>query len=160
MKKILIGCFSFIFLIAIIFGSIYFIVSYNEVYKYILNGYYDKDEYPQENAFQDSTDYYQYYYKDNTDDKFKKSSNYIEVTENEIEKLEGYFNDFSNWMDAGERSDEYDFKNEYITPGDYFQITTKDGKQVGKAEETYYYNYTIFYYDIETHTLYRCHSNI
>lgn len=124
----------------------------------ILSGYYDSEEYWDKDGFQDYTDYCKYYYDSKYDNVFKRNSSYEKVEEKDIENLVGYFNDFSKWM--SNRNDEYDFDTKYITKGDYVAIKTKENEKIGNSYYEKYDNYTIYLYDIETHTLYYIHNNI
>lgn len=126
------------------------IVLMNEDKKYIEKGYYDKIEYS-EGEFQDYTDYNKYYYKAKYDKKFKENKNYTKVTKDNIEELTNYIIKFSTWMEDAQNI--YDFNLESINEGDlFYQKKDKNTKE---------YDYiNIYYYDIETHTLYYMHSNI
>lgn len=118
--------------------------------KYIEKGYYDMAEYS-EGVFQDYTDYNKYYYKSKYDKEFKKNKYYTEVNKDNIEELTNYIIKFSTWMEDAQ--DIYDFNLESINEGDlFFQKKDEDYPPYGYIH--------IYYYDIETHTLYYMHSNI
>ena len=102
-------------------------------------------EYWDNSSFQDYTDYY----KSKYDDLIKNNQAYGIVRKEDIDVLKKHFDDFSSWLKY--RAYEYDLDNIYITEGDYFLIK----KDIGK-----YDNYTVYFYDIETHILYYIHSNI
>lgn len=139
--------------ILVLISLISLILFLNKPYKdeFILNGYYDSLEYWDNSSFQDYTDYCKYYYNSKDDNLFKNSGSYKKVRKEDINTLIGYFDNFSNWVKN--RDYEYDLDNSYITEGDYFIIKTKN--YIGK-----YDNYTVYFYDIETHILYYIHSNI
>lgn len=142
-----------IIFILVLISLISLILFLNKPYKdeFILNGYYDSLEYWDNSSFQDYTDYCKYYYNSKDDNLFKNSRSYKKVRKEDINTLIGYFDNFSNWVKN--RDYEYDLDNSYITEGDYFIIKTKN--DIGK-----YDNYTVYFYDIETHILYYIHSNI
>lgn len=54
----------------------------------------------------------------------------------------------------------YDFNCNNINEGDYYYIKTKEGEKIGDSKYDKYDNYSIYLYDIESHTLYYIHSNI
>lgn len=122
----------------------------NEDKKYIEKGYYDMTEYS-DGVFQDYTHYNKYYYKSKYDKEFKENKYYIEVNEDNIEELTNYIKSFGGWMENA--PDVYDFNIESINKGDLFYQ---------KIDENYPpYGYIhIYYYDIETHTLYYMYNNI
>ncbi len=111
-------------------------------------GYYNKEEYFEENAFMDYTDYCKYYYKEEYDEKFAKDKKYSEVKEEDIPEVLKYFDEFEGWM-LPERANEYDFDKTQITPGDYVRIESQ-GVNV---------SFDVYLYDVETHILYYIHNN-
>ena len=64
-------------------------------------------------------------------------------------------------MKSESRLDEYDFDTSVINEGDYVKIVTKEGQPIN-GDSTYgkYDNYSIYFFDIETLTLYYIHNNI
>lgn len=142
-----------IIFILVLISLISLILFLNKPYKdeFILKGYYDSLEYWDNSSFQDYTDYCKYYYNSKDDNLFKNSGSYKKVRKEDINTLIGYFDNFSNWVKN--TNYKYDLDNSYITEGDYFIIKTKN--DIGK-----YDNYTVYFYDIETHILYYIHSNI
>jgi hypothetical protein len=120
---------------------------------HIPDSYKDKDEYFDTEGFADFTDFCKYYYDANADTHFASMSEYQAVTDEDKGKLTGYFNDFVSWIALRKDClDQYNFDPKtYITVGDYYYIKTKEGQ---------YTNYTVYYYDTETHTLYYIHNNI
>lgn len=112
-------------------------------------GYISAEEHMDQDGFQDYTDYCKYTYS--SVDKFKENSKYQCVTSDQISEIKGYFKNFKSWMAAGGRSREYDFDHNCINEGDYWRIETKGEK---------YDNYTLWYFDTESLTLYYIHTNI
>ncbi|MEG2290727.1 MAG: hypothetical protein RSA29_14685 [Clostridium sp.] len=127
--------------------------------KAVLKGYIDKDEYFDKDGAQDYTDYGKYYYKE-SNNIFLKNDIYSLVKEEGIENIRSYFTNFKSWMDAGDRTDEYDFDDSCISEGDYIYIKTKEGKSIGDSKYKKFDNYTIYFYDTESATLFYIHSNI
>lgn len=123
------------------------------------SGYYHKEEYYDETGWQDFTDYCKYYYKEKDDDKFIKNQKYSYVNGEIVTEVVGYFENFEGWM-LPEREDEYDFDKSWITVGDYVYIDDKEGESIGESRYMKYQNYNVYFYDIETHTLYYIHNNI
>lgn len=128
--------------------------------KLILDGYYEKEEHIDKEGFQDYTDYCKYFYKDDADDKFITHSNYNQVKEDDIENLISYFDNFKSVISSSNRSDEYDFEINSITKGDYYHLRSKEGNKIGESSYEKFDNYTVYLYDIETHTLIYIHNNI
>ena len=147
----------FILFIGILIISFAF---YNLQDKAIINGYYDKAEHYNPNGFQDYTDYCKYFYNEKYDDKFKKNKLYSQVSEEDISNIISYFENFKEWMNLSNRSDEYDFSESSITQGDYVFIKTKEGEKIGDTYYEKFDSYSVYFYDIEKHTLYYIHSNI
>ena len=150
MKKIISNIITISLIVIILLMILPIIFFMNEDKKYIEKGYYDMTEYS-DGIFQDYTHYNKYYYKSKYDKKFKENKYYIEVNEDNIEDLTNYIKAFGGWMEKS--SDVYDFNIESINKGDLFYQ---------KIDENYpQYGYiNIYFYDIETHTLYYMYSNI
>lgn len=123
----------------------------------IPKGYTYKEEYYDENGFQDYTDYAKYIYPSQS--VIINNDDYKKITKEDIESIKGYFNNFRNWMTSS-RLDEYDFYDSMINEGDYVRIKTKEGEKIGNSQYNKYDNYSVYFFDIETLTLYYIHSNI
>lgn len=121
-------------------------------------GYIRSEEHWDKEAFQDSIDYCIYYY--DTADHVESASEFGKVTEGDIEKITGYFQNFRQWMQTAKRLDEYSFDPECISAGDYCYIKTKEGEPIGGTVYGEYDYYTVYFFDVETLTLYYIHSNI
>ena len=128
-------------------------------YKGVLKGYIGKEEYFDENGFQDYTDYCKYYYEE-SNNLFPKSDIYSEVKKEDIENIRSYFINFKSWMDSADRDDEYDFDDSCISEWDYFYIQTKEGNPIGDSTYEKFDNYSMYFYDTESATLFYIHSNI
>ena len=124
----------------------------------IPKGYIKKYEYYDKDGFQDYTDYAKYVYTDKNI--VIKSGNYKIVTKDDVENIKGYFNNTRSWMSELSRLDEYDFDENIINEGDYVMIITKEGQKIGNSKYKKYDNYSVYFYDVETNTLYYIHSNI
>ncbi|MGL4107472.1 hypothetical protein [Clostridium sp. LP20] len=122
--------------------------------KRILKGYISKEEYFDKEGFQDYTDYCKYYY-DKSSDLFSESDTYSMVKENDIENIKSFFINVASWMEAAERSEEYDFDDSCISEGDYFNISL-----VGNSNHQKFDNYSVYFYDTQSATLFYIHSNI
>lgn len=124
----------------------------------IPKGYTDKKEYFDKSGFQDYTDYAKYTYPEK--DIITKDNDYKIISQDDIENIKGYFENFKNVMESSNRLDEYDFNDGVINEGDYIRIKTKEGEKIGDSKYTKYDNYSIYYFDIESLTLYYIHTNI
>lgn len=127
--------------------------------KEILNGYINKDEHFDKKGLQDHTDYCKYYY-DASFDLFSENDTYSMVKEDDIENIRSYFTNFASWMDAADRTEEYDFDDSCISAGDYFYIKTKEGEAIGNSKYEKFDDYYVYFYDTESATLFYIHSNI
>ena len=124
----------------------------------IPQGYASKEEFLDPAGFMDYADYCKYYYKDK--EKFANNPKYRELSESDIEVISGYFADYRSWMDVGDRLKEYDFDINNITVGDYVYIETKEGIPIGESYYGKYDNYTVYFFDTDSCTLYYIHLNI
>ena len=119
------------------------------LFKPVPMGYYSKELHMEPDPPPgDSVDYCKYMY--HTSDAFERDARYHTVTQQEIVRIYGFFDNFSQMMESGGRMAEYDFDSRCINAGDYVLIDAKDG----------YWNYSVYFFDVETLTLYYIHSNI
>lgn len=119
----------------------------------IPKGYIEKEEYYDKDGFQDYTDYAKYIYS--SKDIIVNDDKYFEIKEEDISNIKGYFQNFSELMEANKRLDE-----KIINEGDYARIETKEGEKIGDSKYQKYDNYSIYFFDMETLTLYYIHYNI
>lgn len=113
-------------------------------------------------GFQDYTDYCKYYFpKQNTIIENLKGNKYFKpVNDNDVEEVKSYFDDFKGWVEYEDYKDKYDFKYEWIDTEDYFYIENKDTCEKYKNYRDKYAAYNVYFFDIQTKTLYFIHSNI
>lgn len=128
----------------------------------IPDGYTAKDEHFDPNGFQDSTDFCVYKY--DSIDKLKSSEyfgRYKSVSEEDIENLKDYYENFEGWMETCNRLEEYSFDTDCISEGDYYRLLTKEGIKLSDGSSYGKYdNYTLYFFDTETLTLYYIHQNV
>ena len=121
----------------------------------IPKGYVKSEEYFDKEGIQDSSDYATYIYNDEkvivNDDKYKK------ISSDDIENIRSYFDDFYGVIRL---EGIYDFDTSIITEGDYVRIETKEGEEIGDSTYGKYDNYSVYFFDRETLTLYYIHNNI
>lgn len=121
----------------------------------IPKGYVKSEEYFDKEGIQDYSDYAKYIYDNEeviiNDDKYKK------ISEDDIENIRSYFDDFSRVIRL---EGIYDFDTSIITDGDYVRIKTKEGEEIGDSTYGKYDNYSVYFFDRETLTLYYIHNNI
>ena len=115
----------------------------------IPEGYIDKEEHYQQEGFKDYTDYAKYVYS--SDDIIINDIDYKEVVSTDIEEVKRYFDDIYHWMEIDNRLDEFDFDTNCIDAGDYVRIIDKSEKNNT--------NYSVYFFDIDTLTLYYVHNN-
>lgn len=112
-------------------------------------------------ALQDSTEYGKYCFGEVTAQQLRFFGYFRPVTEADLETLRLYVQDFEQWVAlcACENCDCdlaecYDFSAAFLEAGDYFGLERREprGSFLG--------DYTIYYFDMETQTLYYLRCNI
>ena len=106
-------------------------------------------------GFQDFTNYSKYYFSKDDMEKIKNNKYLNPVTSDNIEELNGYFENFEGWIKFVDYKEKYDFKRDVIDADDYFYI--ENDKTI---QEQKYWDYNVYFFDVETKTLYFIHSNI
>lgn len=142
--------------VLLIVGIMIFITGCNDGwYVGIPKGYVKSEEYFDKEGIQDSSDYAKYIYDNEevivNDDKYKK------IGSDDIDNIKSYFDDFYS---VAKLEGIYDFDTSIITDGDYVRIKTKEGKEIGDSTYGKYDNYSVYFFDRETLTLYYIHNNI
>lgn len=119
-------------------------------------GFKDKEEYYDEQGFREYTDYAKYIYSSKSI--ITNNRKYEIITNDNIDNVKSFFSDFSLSM-REELEDVYNFDENIITVGDYVRI--KDVKEYPSNLPTLYkyHSYTIYYFDVDTLTLYYIHKN-
>lgn len=117
---------------------------------------YETKEFYSCNGFQDTTDYAKYTYRV-SESAFTHSPYFRRVTKEDIPKILSYIEDFENWTQicSDFPLESYDFDISTVAEGDYFYILNR---YEDPGEE--YWNYNIYYFDLETQVLYYFHNNI
>ena len=122
---------------------------------------YINKEYHTSGAFQDFTDYAKYTYNSVTAETLKSSKYFTEVSSEDIEEILLHIDNFEKWVKINEEIKEnYDFDKSIVTAGDFFYIKTKFGEPIGQETYGKFDNYSVYYFDIDTQTLYYFHNNI
>lgn len=141
--------------VAVVFGLCYIIAS-SEPEPVESIGSYENCEFYTSGGFQDYTDYAKYVYKQVN---FENNDFFVPVSGDEKKNLLTYINDFEGWIDAVRDSDpenevvrEYDFDDSLISSGDYVYISNY-------YEDNPMQNYTVYFFDTGTMTLYYFHNN-
>ena len=124
----------------------------------IPDGYIDKEEYYDKDGFQDYTDYAKYMY--DSKDVIISNKEYKKIEQDDVQDVVGYFEDFSVLMESADRLSEFDFDISNINEGDYIKIKTKEGQKIGNGKYGKYDNYSVYFFDVESLTLYYIHNNI
>ena len=155
MKRLMLVCVMMLLVCLCLSGC-----NLSAIMKPIPAGYINKDEHFDPNGFQDYTDYCKYQYA--SAEPFRRDTRYHVITEDEKDDIYGYFVNFRGWMATAERLDEYDFSPTCISVGDYVLIETKEGQPIGSGGRQYgkYDNYSVYFFDTESLTLYYIHNNI
>lgn len=115
-----------------------------------------------EGEFQDFTDYAKYYYDsiDLTDNEY-----FSEIEHSDIDVLNEHLDDFESWIETYREGDatrkivvNYDFDRSLIDYEDYLYIYSE--KHTLDDGYILLVNYDIYFFDVQTHTLYYFHNNI
>lgn len=113
-------------------------------------------------GFQDYTDYCKYYYENqnNIIDEIKNNQYFKSVTNDDIEELNSYFDNFEGWLKWVEYKEEYDFQRSCIDSEDYFYIENKETSEKYADYPDKYSAYNVYFFDVQTQTLFFIHNNI
>ena len=119
-----------------------------------LPDYIDKEFYSS-GGFQDYTDYGKYTYQI-SEMPLIHNSYFLRVSEENIPEILSYIENFEGWVEITEfPSEKYDFDKSVITEGDYFYILSKYDEP---GQE--FYDYNVYYFDLDAQILYYFHNNI
>ena len=118
---------------------------------------YDSSDCYYSDGFQDYTNYCKYYYfkQDDVLDKLKNCSYFKNVKPDDIMEINSYFDNFEGWLEYVDYKDKYDFQRNIIDTEDYFYIENDETE-----EEHKYWNYDVYFFDVQTKTLFFIHNNI
>ena len=107
-------------------------------------------------GFQDYTDYAKYTYRV-SESVFTHSPYFRKVTAEDIPEILSYIENFEGWVEACSDfpKESYNFDHATVAEGDYFYILNR---YEDPGEE--FWNYNVYYFDLETQTLYYFHNNI
>ena len=125
-------------------------------------GEYKSKEFYTEGGFQDYTDYAKYYY-DSVD--FTDNEYFSIIEQSDIDALNEHLDNFESCIEAHGYSDasneivvNYDFDRSLIDSEDYLYIDSE--KHTRDDGYTLLVNYDVYFFDIQTNTLYYFHNNI
>ena len=119
-------------------------------------------------GFQDYTDYAKYRYSNVISEELARNQYFSQVSEEDIPRIQKVVENFEEWVAEGEISgeedgerlaDNYDFSIEMISVGDYFYLD--DHGYYDPTDKNYlnFFEYDLYYFAIETQTLYFFHNN-
>ena len=128
--------------------------------KMILPGFIKSEESVDSFSFQDFIDYGKYYYDKDFDEKFASTKEYKVIQEEEVSNIVGYFDNFKEVNNSTNKIKNYHFDTGIIDAGDFVYVVTKEGREIGGSSYGKYDDYTVYFYDVASHTLYYIHSNI
>ena len=126
-------------------------------------GKYEKNEFFTSGGFQDYTDYAKYYY-DSVD--FTDNEYFAKIQDSDMDNLNNHLDDFEAWIETYRKGDpsreivvNYDFDRSLIDCEDYLYIETEwfDSSDDGNAV---FASYDVYFFDVQTNTLYYFHNNI
>ncbi len=123
-----------------------------------LPAYKDKEGYTC-GGFQDFTDYFKYYY-DNSEkvgEKLKNNIYFKPVSDNDIQEITDYFENFEGWIEWVDYKDKYDFDLKLVDENDFWYV---DSKYAYEGNDKKFYNYDLYFFDVQSMILYFIHNNI
>lgn len=110
-------------------------------------------------GFQDCTDYGVYHYSGLTPSDFAQNPCFETMTDKDCAELLLYMENFAGWAALAPADSSlalgFDFNAAVVTPGDLVYIISKHPDIARRFD-----SYTIYFFDMETQTLYYFHSNI
>ncbi|MGN1452010.1 MAG: hypothetical protein ACI4XQ_07910 [Eubacteriales bacterium] len=120
-------------------------------------GSYKSAEYYTSGGFQDFTDYAEYTFE-NVD--FSSNEYFSKISSDSAENFKNHIEDFENWIECIKISNPenevvsgYNFDSSIVSDNDYLYIyDDPDYPELG--------NYDVYFFDMETMTLYYFHNNI
>ena len=117
---------------------------------------YSEKEYYSSGGFQDTTDYAKYTYHISEED-LQNNKYLLPVESTDVPQIIAYIEDFEEWVSVSHDfpSESYDFDKAIVSTGDYFYVSNR----YQEAEKAFW-NYDLYYFDLESLTLYYFHSNI
>ena len=122
---------------------------------------YQSKELYTEGVWQDFTEYGIYTFSPFDKDKLEKNLYFEKVTD--LDNILSYILYFEGWLtEDSDLFEHYSFEKSWIDENDYIFIDTDEGKNIGNSTHTYgkFDDYNVYFFDIDTYTLYYFHSNI
>jgi len=115
-------------------------------------------------TFQDYTDYGIYTYKPFDYEQAFSGTRFSKAASADCIELLSYIDDFESWVAVADENNElyrhYNFDRSIISEGDYLHIYDKEGEPIGKSYYRKFANYSIYFFDSESYTMYYFHNNI
>lgn len=120
-------------------------------------------------GFQDYTDYAVYTFAEIDEEDLLHNDYFCLITDNNDEFFSGFMDNYESWIQVyrdsepdSELVENYDFDRNIMNRGDYICIIGDDEEQRNEDIDTYgmYYDYDIYFYDVESKILYYFHNNI
>ncbi|MBO4949986.1 MAG: hypothetical protein J6E38_03095 [Clostridia bacterium] len=110
-------------------------------------------------GFQDYTIYREYHYSNSKkmNKGLEKSLFFQKVEEDDVDVINGYLENFKDWLKHTNFENECKFDSECIDTSDYWYLINK---WENDGDDHRYYDYDLYYYDAETMTMYMIHNNI
>lgn len=117
---------------------------------------YETKEYVSSGGFQDYTDYAKYTYRI-SESELAENGYLCPVTQDDIPTILAYLEDFEGWVEISPDfpKESYDFDKSAIGEGDYWFLQNRY-----EEPEKAFWNYNLYYFDVDASTLYYFHSNI
>lgn len=111
-------------------------------------------------GFMDFSIYGKYTYNSKSVKQFNSHTKFKKMTEQDIENIEGYVENFEYWLEEDPLSEHYDFKWSQIKTNDYYYIINEEEATGGKDGYGKYHNYDVYYVDMEKCVMYYLHSHM
>lgn len=110
----------------------------------------------------DSVEYQKYIYKDTERlrKKLKNHRNFVSVTDDDIEYIISFFDDFESWVETEGFTSQYDFDKSCVDTGDYFYAENVETYGDHPDFKNNYRAYDVYYFDMQSMALYYIHIDI
>ena len=117
---------------------------------------YETKEYFSSGGFQDYTDYAKYTYRV-SESELAENEYLRPVTQGDIPTILAYVEDFEGWVEISQDfpKESYDFDKSTIGEGDYWFLQNRY-----EDPEKAFWNYDLYYFDVDASSLYYFHSNM
>ena len=128
---------------------------------------YTSKEFYTDDSVQTFTNFGVYSYDKLDDSNFSGSEYFKKITDKDIENIVSYVDNFNDVVEKIKSAEpesqlgkKYKFDLGLINENDYFHIKTREGKATADGEYGKFDNYSVYFIDMESNTLYYFHCDV